>query len=686
MIDVLFRIRYNDECRSSFHKGDGEESMQTKANKRTMSYWIALSMIIVFFIGLVVYLTTITPAVQGDGNEYIMQTVAFQNHFSFGISPEDFEEAKSQFYNNQEGLYETYTNPKCIAFDEHGWAYSNHFGAYSAIVTVVKLILLKMDIYPLWAFSITNLILWLAAVLTVFFFLKADDKRKFCILILIMLNPVFFYLDWVHAEMYIFAFVVIGLVFLHNKQYVPSILAFSIAAMQNVGILPMAAVVGIAYILDRYGTYVYENQDRNAIRFFKAYWKKIIPYGLLYLPAFCPLITTYLRFGVFNRVTEFAMEDKYLLHKAAGYFFDPNLGIFPYEPVILIAFAVLVIWGIKRYPKDAILYVLGLIGIFFIITRQKQINSGMQGIMRYCVWIIPIMIFFVVLHWQSSNGKYHGLLIATAVEGIFTAALISYCVWFGGAYNGLRFSNWTKVLIDAVPQIYNPTHSIFYSRTLGIETYDSPIPVVYENEQGYVRKILLSKEAETPFFDASFVLIDEECNQIDKSVLKGHVVDEGEFTYYNFSGRTRWFKNGIEEFELGDTVDTICFYSDHYNADLFVEKGLSIKEDWGSWTDGKECVLCFALADDAVSTITIDMDVYCTFGRPQPVTVLVNGTPVYQNTIEGETDIEFTFENPGTDIIELTFLIPNAVSPSEIMDIDDLRELGLGLSTLKVAY
>lgn len=144
--------------------------MKRNACKRTVLYWVSLAAILLFFIGSVIYLTTITPSVFGDGHEYMMQTVAFQNHFSFGVSPDDFEEAKSQFYQNQEGICNSYTNPAFMAFDERGWAYSNHFGAYSAIVTLIKPILLKLDIYPLWAFYITNLILWMAAVLVVFFF------------------------------------------------------------------------------------------------------------------------------------------------------------------------------------------------------------------------------------------------------------------------------------------------------------------------------------------------------------------------------------------------------------------------------------------------------------------------------------------------------------------------------------
>lgn len=652
--------------------------------RKSIVYWISLSMIIVFFVGLVIYLTTITPAVQGDGHEYIMQTVAFQNHLSFGISPQDFEEAKLQFYNNQDGIYSAYTNPLAMISDERGWTYSNHFGAYSAIVTVVKIILLRLNIYPLWAFSITNLILWMAAILSVFFFLKTDDRRKFCILVLIMFNPVFFYLDWVHTEMYIFAFEVIGLVFMYNRQYARSILLLSISAMQNLGMLPVAAIAGIAYILDCYEKYAQEKQDGNIVRFIQSYWKKIMPYGLLYLPAFFPIITTYLRFGVFNRVAELAMENKYLFHKAVDYLFDPNLGIFPYEPIILIAFIVLILLGIGKFPRDAILNLLAVTGILFVISHQLAINAGMQGIMRYCVWIIPIMIFYVILHWPSIGKKRDGLICVTVVEGIFTAVIISYYVWFGGAYTYLQFANWTKILMDIAPQMYNPSHGIFYSRASGIETYWWPIPVVYTDKRGYIRKILLSKEAEAVFYGDSFFLIDAQGNLIDKNTLKGYRVDEGDYTYFNFNGHTRWLEEKLEEFVFGDTLDTIYFYSDHYNADTYVQKGLSAKEDWGTWTDGEEVILQFALTDKCTPFIGVYIDVCNAFYHPQSVIATVNGVEVYQDTIEGDTDIEFVFENPGTDIIEMVFRLPDAVAPSEIMESNDQRELGLGLLTMKL--
>lgn len=182
------------------------------------------------------------------------------------------------------------------------------------------------------------------------------------------------------------------------------------------------------------------------------------------------------------------------------------------------------------------------------------------------------------------------------------------------------------------------------------------------------------------------MLIDEENNQIDKNALKGCPVDEGDYTYYNFNGEIIWLKNSLKDMTLGDTSDTIYFYSERYNADIFARKGLSIKEDWGSWTDGEEVVLYFALADASVSEVGVYIDVDDTFYHPQSVAVLINGMNVYQNKIEGNMDIEFTFKNPGTDVIEMSLLLTDAVSPSELMDFNDPRELGLGLLTLKVTY
>lgn len=634
--------------------------------------YISLILIIVFFASMIIYLITITPGIDGDGGEYIMQTVAFQNHLSFGINEDDLEMTKEQFYNHQESIQIYYDR---LIRDDRNWAYSNHYGAYSAIVAVIKMVLMKMGVYPLWAFSITNLLLWMAAILVIFFCLKTDGKRKFCIIFLLIFNPIFYYLDWTHTEIYIFAFEVIGLVFLYNKKYALSILAFSVSAMQNLGVLPMAAVAGIAYILECYDKYVQEKQEKNVWCFIVFYWKRIVPYGVFYIPAFLPMITTYIRFGTFNLVAKVAMENKYLLHKAIGYLMDPNLGIFPYEPIILITFIALVIIGMRKFPREAILNLVGVAGILYVIAHQIQINCGMQGIMRYCVWIIPIMIFFVVLKWKPFK-QGNGLLIVSIVEGVFTATVISYCTWFGGAYGYCQFANWTKTLMDIAPQVYNPTHGIFLSRTEGIELYDSNMPVIYENDEGYVRKILVKKDEEKLFYDGLLGLIDENGVLIDLTTGKRREVDEGDYVYYNFTGKIKCIP--------AQPLDTIWFYTDEYNADIYVKEGLSDKEDWGTWTNGKKLKMEMQVDTDA-PFINVLIDVGSVFYHPQSITAIVNETEVYQGTVTGAQGISFTFENPETHIVELTILLPDAVAPSEVMDSNDPRVLGLGLLKMTVS-
>ena len=76
----------------------------------------------------------------------------------------------------------------------------------------------------------------------------------------------------------------------------------------------------------------------KTVGFLKEKGLRIVCYGVFYIPALIPMITCYVHFGVINRVASVAMENKYILSKAKDYLFDLNLGMLPYEPIILFAF------------------------------------------------------------------------------------------------------------------------------------------------------------------------------------------------------------------------------------------------------------------------------------------------------------------------------------------------------------
>ena len=652
--------------------------MTLAEQKRSFFYWASLAVIVVFFaVVTFVYLPSINLEVQGDGYEYILQTTAFLNHGTFGITQEDLEITKAQFYGQSDMLQWIYENHLHLL--ESGHAYSNHFGFYSALVSIVKTVLLVVGIYPLWAFPLTNLALWLGAILIVFFFLKTDDLRKFCVISLLLFNPILLYLDWVHTDIYIFAFEVIGLVFWHNRKYWLSILAISFAAIQNLAVLPLGMAVGLDYIYQCIIDYKANTEKATVKGFVFSYWRRIIPYGVFYVPSLIPMISTYLKFGTFSLVAEVAMESRYLFDKAFDYLFDLNLGVFPYEPILLVCFIILLIRGFKQNTRNAVFYTVAVLGVLFIISNQRQINCSMDGIMRYCVWLIPIMIYYTVLYWKGGAcGQNKGLLLISSLQSVFSLVLVAGVLFFN-PYSYLQFAPWAKVVLDKAPALYNPSHGIFYSRALGGETYHSADPVFYYNDEGFIRKILLSKEAKEKFYSDAYVLVNTEENNaiIDKTSLDRKTVDDGEYVYLNTTENII----AVNKYQLGSEI---LAGSSGYNADKYFMFGLSANEGWGSWTDGKRVRFGMFLDDSDATMIQCRIDVYTAFYQPQRVSISMGEEVVYSDVISGDEDIIFTFEKPEHNIVSFLMELPDAVSPSEITQSGDIRVLGLGISSVRM--
>ncbi len=164
-------------------------------------------------------------------------------------------------------------------------------------------------------------------------------------------------------------------------------------------------------------------------------------------------------------------------------------------------------------------------------------------------------------------------------------------------------------------------------------------------------------------------------------------VDRLRMTGREYIGRDDYTHNGdvVCKFERGALIDTIYFYSDLYNADRYVVKGLSQQEELGTWTEGEELIISFPLHDIDAPFIGVNIEISTVFNPPQSVKVLINGKYVCEEIIRNGTNMEFAFENPGTDVAELTLLLPDSVAPSDISDSVDDRKLALGLLTMEVA-
>jgi len=212
------------------------------------------------------------------------------------------------------------------------------------------------------------------------------------------------------------------------------------------------------------------------------------------MPCFLPIIHTFINFGKLNLVASVARENKYILEKGIAYWMDLNLGILPYMPVIVAWFIFQLFWLIKKQSWMAFLHILCITGIYYVLANQRQINSDMAGMMRYNVWVTPILLFLIINTTDNfDKNKLYNIFCILSVT--ITMAMICLAVGlpdsYSGIYSRLDFAPWSKIVLKYVPEIYNPYHGIFLSRTLGEEIYDANESVVYMDNEGYARKILI---------------------------------------------------------------------------------------------------------------------------------------------------------------------------------------------------
>ena len=483
-----------------------------------------------------------------------------------------------------------------------------------------------------------------------------------------MFNPIFFYLNWTHTEVFSFAFTVIGLVFYYNRQYGRAILFLSIAAMQNLAINAFSMMVGIDYIISCIVEYKLGTSKFKFSDFIKKFWKKILPYGIFYIPALIPIISTYIRFGTYNLVAEVAMENKYILSKAFNYIFDLNLGIFPYEPILLLAFIVIAVLGIKKNTRATFINISGIGLMLYIIAHQVQINCGMECIMRYNVWIIPMLIFFCVLQNEKIISSKRILLISCC-EALVTICIVFYSTFLDNFdYN--HFAPWAEFVMSHKPALYNPTHGIFYTRCLNQETYSTSFPVCFVDKNGKCKKILFQRD-----INPDCIYICNENGKIDINNQNKKYIDLKDFYYLNFDLPIIVFP----QYALGTEIS---FYPKG-NGSYFVKKGLSHQESEGRWTDGKEFV--FEAHTNSISRLlTCEINTKGAFCHPQRCKIFVNGQLAFDSIISSETTIQFNFENNKNGLIKIRMELPDAIAPSSVIDSSDPRVLGLFLCKMKI--
>ena len=122
----------------------------------------------------------------------------------------------------------------------------------------------------------------------------------------------------------------------------------------------------------------------------------------------------------------------------------------------------------------------------------------------------------------------------------------------------------------------------------------------------------------------------------------------------------------------------------------FMRSGWSVKEPWGSWTNGREAILAFRLPGSAQLDLVLEADAFAfvTPAHSQTVEIVANGTKVGEWFFSATSpQVIHPLIIPAeafrqSDTLLISFRLPDAISPHELGISEDRRVLGLGLRSI----
>jgi hypothetical protein len=433
-------------------------------------YYSRLGSHIPFLIGALsllffVYHRPVIPT--GDGIEYLFISQSLVNHASPDLRIEDIKAAKPILETNGIRVSMPYRN---YLKTKNGRYYSRHFWVYSLFAVPARTLLRIFHANELKGFQISNTIIFLLALYFVLFRGHSAVRKRILFAALSAIGPVLVYFCRTTTEMFTWSLVVLSLVEIDNRNYVKGALIASIAAMQNPPVMFLAA----------YSVFL-------SFRFkgLKSGLKTAAAAGLSFVPAGFFFIVT----GFLNPII--AAKPSYRLispWRTWSFFTDLNQGLLLFLPflVILLVPAVFRVFLSRDIPG------LGLCVVVAAMIMGVQLtgnwNSGGAGMMRYAVWISPVIAWLITDFLTQSRWTQ-----AVGICSVIVHALLLFINNYPPKHMTWRPP--AAFILSKMPRLYDPEPEIFVERQLGMEVnawqYREVLPVAFILPDGNVTKILL---------------------------------------------------------------------------------------------------------------------------------------------------------------------------------------------------
>lgn len=389
--------------------------------------------------------------------------ISLQYRFSTICSMEDIIQARIDFPRLYAGVYsyDTLRSAKLIFLSENAWM-PYYFPIWPFLCIPMKILLTIFGRNQERAFGLTNAVLLCSALWWIVLKLKATDKQKFYVCLLLICSPLVFYINYINYECFVASFLILSVVQYLNQHKKSSAILLSLAGMANQTVMAVGIVMIIFYLCGIVFEEIKKDGRFQVRRFFVTNAKETVLYACCFLLCFIPNIW---RIG-YQGADLFlnSSQSGGMLERAVAYFFDLNLGVASFALLQIAAFVIMVsIIMIKREWKELFLP-LAFVATVFAYSLMSHICCGMEYCSRYVVWSYPLVAIFLGIY--LSKYIYRKSLLAVVFCGMSALSAFQICFnCINWDYREYRcFNPVSKAVMNYLPELYNPLESIFYSR------------------------------------------------------------------------------------------------------------------------------------------------------------------------------------------------------------------------------
>lgn len=383
----------------------------------------------------------------GDIIEYFGIGTSFINHLGPGLTSKDVADL------------EALLNPAYLRDPQYyipgldGSRYPVHFIFYSLLTLPFRLILRLLSSAEVRALALTNIALLSA---TVFYCLRRiqEWKGKLVFLLLVYFSPIVWFIAWPGPEILYLSLIMLSVLFFRQKNYLYAAVFASIGSWHSQPLIILSCYYLLAYVLTNRKFITLELSVLALLVAFLPYLYNRLIFGVWTPWTIIQNIwTQYYGFGIQN----------IRLQKLGEQFFDFNMGLFWYMPVIALVGSFFLLKGAaKNRPLAGLIVVILVTALFYQTNPAWNYGTSGYGPTRHIIFVIPFLIWFALDAFSQSRR----MLVLAGLVVVSQAYILSFNGFLTPNFLNIMSHNpVARFVLNRVPHLYNPTPELFVDRT-----------------------------------------------------------------------------------------------------------------------------------------------------------------------------------------------------------------------------